>query len=132
MSANTPATNTTNNTVCWADIPVLDLDRAIRFYSTVLGAKVAKESGPGFQFGLLPHSQNNASGCLCQTADNRPSEQGPLVYLSVEGRLDDAIKAARTSGGRIIQDKHPIGPHGHRAVIVDTEGNRVALHSHQA
>jgi len=122
----------TSNTICWVDIPVANLDRAIRFYSAVLGAKVAKESVPGFEFGLLPHAQSNVSGCLCQTEDNRPSAQGPLVYLSVEGRLDDAIQTARESGGRIVQDKHQIGPHGHRAIIVDSEGNRVALHSQQA
>jgi predicted enzyme related to lactoylglutathione lyase len=122
----------TNNTICWADIPVLDLDRAIRFYSAVLGTKVMKESGPGFEFGLLPHTQNNVSGCLCRMDDSRPSEHGPLLYLSVEGRLDAAIRAARESGGRVVKDKQQIGPHGHRAVIVDTEGNRIALHSQQA
>src|SRR5262249_4181155 len=56
----------TNNTICWTDIPVLDLDRAIRFYSAVLGTKVTKESSPGFEFGLLPHVENNVSGCLCR------------------------------------------------------------------
>jgi uncharacterized protein len=88
--------------------------------------------GPGFEFGLLPHAQNNVSGCLCRMDDSRPSEHGPLLYLSVEGRLDAAIRAAREGGGRVVRDKQQIGPHGHRAVIVDTEGNRIALHSQQA
>jgi uncharacterized protein len=122
-----------NNTLCWVDIPVLDLDRAIRFYSAILATAVSKQSaGPGFEFGLLPHSENNVSGCLCRTNDNRPSEQGALIYLSVEGRLDDAVRAAGANGGKVVQSKQQIGPHGHRAVIVDSEGNRVALHSQQA
>ena len=54
---------------------------------------------------------------------------GPLIYLSVEGRLDDAVKAVTSSGGKVLQEKHQIGPHGFRAVIVDSEGNRLALHS---
>ncbi len=121
-----------NNTICWADIPVTDLDRAIRFYSAVLDAPVNKESSEGFEFGLLPHASENVSGCLCHTDDNQPSENGPLLYLSVNGRLDEAIQAARDNGGRVVRDKHSIGPHGHRAVIVDCEGNRIALHSQQA
>ncbi len=119
-----------NNTLCWTDIPVTDLDRAISFYSSVLGAPVAKQSIPGCEFGLLPHSEQNASGCLVVSEDSRPSLTGPLIYLSTEGRLDDAVEAARSGGGQVLQEKHQIGPHGFRAIIVDSEGNRIALHSH--
>ena len=45
------------------------------------------------------------------------------VYLSVEGRLDDAIKAVRANSGKVLEEKTQIGPHGFRAVIVDSEGN---------
>ena len=64
--------------------------------------------------------------------DTPPSEKGPLVYLKVEGRLEDAIAKAGEGGGKILQDRHPSGPYGHRAVIVDSEGNRIALHSQMA
>ncbi|PYM12728.1 MAG: hypothetical protein DME18_10640 [Verrucomicrobia bacterium] len=64
--------------------------------------------------------------------DNKPSEHGPLVYLSVEGRLDDAVRAVQKGGGKVLKDKHPIGPYGFRAVIRDSEGNRIALHSQTA
>jgi uncharacterized protein len=118
------------NTICWTDIPVSNLDRAIDFYSAVIGTPVVRQSMQGNDFGLLPHAQNNVSGCLVQAEDNKPSEHGPLVYLSVEGRLDQAIQAVRKGGGSVLQDKHPIGPYGFRAVIRDSEGNRIALHSH--
>jgi predicted enzyme related to lactoylglutathione lyase len=122
------------NTLCWTDIPVTNLDRAVKFYSAVLGREVSKMSEAGFEYGLLPHEEQNASGCLCVGGDsvgtaNQPSQTGPLIYLSVEGRLDDAVKAARTNGGKVLQEKHQIGPHGFRAVVVDSEGNRLALHS---
>ena len=84
------------------------------------------------EFGLLPHAGENSSGCLCKTDDNQPSEQGPLIYLNVDGRMDDAIRAVSLNGGKILKEKHPIGPYGFRAVIRDSEGNRIALHSHKA
>jgi hypothetical protein len=118
-----------SHTVCWTDIPVVDLDRAIRFYSAVLGADVSKQSQGGFDFGLLPHYDQNVSGCLVKAEGNQPSRTGPLLYLSVEGRLDDALVAAREHGGAILKEKESIGPHGLRAIIVDSEGNRIALHS---
>jgi uncharacterized protein len=72
------------NTLCWTDIPVTNLERAIAFYSALLGRAVSKESGDGFEYGLLPHEEQNSSGCLVKMEDNRPSQSGPLIYLSVE------------------------------------------------
>ena len=125
------------DTLCWTDIPVTNLDRAINFYSAVLGQEVSKMSEGGIEYGLLPHEEQNASGCLCvgsdsAGSDNKPSQSGPLIYLSVEGRLDDAVGAVRGNGGKVLQKKQQIGPHGFRAVIVDSEGNRIALHSSAA
>jgi uncharacterized protein len=115
-------------TICWTDIPVIDLDRAIAFYSAVLDAPVIKESQPGLEFGLLPHD-DNVSGCLTVSSDNQPSLTGPLIYLSVDGRLDKAVAAVSANGGQVLQAPHQIGPYGYRAVVVDSEGNRIALHS---
>lgn len=114
----------------WVDVPVVDLDRAIAFYAGVLGAPVTKEGGPGFSFGLLPHGGGEVGGCLyLPEADNAPSQAGPLVYLNVEGRLAQAVAAVRSGGGRVLQEVHPIGPHGFRALVLDSEGNRIALHA---
>jgi uncharacterized protein len=118
-------------TLCWTDIPVIDLDRAIEFYSAVIGKKVSKESAEGFEFGLLPHEGEESAGCLVVSEENKPSQTGPLIYLSVDGRLDDAIKAARANSGKVLQEKESIGPHGFRAIVLDSEGNRIALHSSQ-
>src|ERR1700747_1652020 len=121
------------DTLCWTDIPVMNLDRAIKFYSAVLGKEVKKLAESGMEYGLLPHAEQNASGCLCVRSDsggvdNRPSANGPLIYLLVEGRLDEAVEAARTQGGRILRARQQIGEHGFRAVIIDSEDTRTALH----
>jgi uncharacterized protein len=125
------------DTLCWTDIPVTNLDRAIKFYSAVLGKEVKKLSETGVEYGLLPHEEANASGCLCVRSDsggvdNTPSANGPLIYLLVEGRLNEAVEQARKNGGRILRARQQIGEHGFRAVIIDSEGNRIALHSSAA
>ena len=85
-------------------------------------------------YGLLPHEEQNASGCLCIRGDsggvdNTPSANGPLIYLSVEGHLDEAVEAARANGGKVLRARQQIGEHGSRAVVIDSEGNRIALHT---
>ncbi|MDC8785545.1 VOC family protein [Roseateles koreensis] len=118
-----------NNNVVWVDIPVTDLDRAMVFYSAVLGREVTKAGGPGFVFGLLAHEDMEVGGCLAEMSDNAPSQQGPLIYLNANGRMRLAVEAAQAKGGRVLNDVHQIGPHGYRAVLLDSEGNRVALHA---
>ena len=86
------------------------------------------------EYGLLPHEEQNASGCLVVRGDsggvdNRPSANGPLICLSVEGRLDEAVETARKNGGKVLRARQKIGEHGFRAVIIDSEGNRIALHA---
>lgn len=117
------------NQIVWVDIPVKDLDRAIRFYSAVLGVPVKKEESPGMAIGILPHQDGEVGGCLFKNEGDEPSSKGPLLYLNATGRLDQAIAAVAANGGKILQPKQPIGPYGHRAIVLDSEGNRVALHS---
>jgi uncharacterized protein len=117
------------NQIVWVDIPVVNLERAIGFYSAVLGSPVKKQEYPGMEIGLLPGSDPDVSGCLAAGGDLRPSDSGPLIYLNAQGRLDEAIAAVEPNGGKIVQPRHQIGPYGFRAIILDSEGNRVALHS---
>ncbi|MCI4429311.1 MAG: VOC family protein [Burkholderiales bacterium] len=119
-----------SNSVVWVDIPATNLDRAIAFYSAVLGSAVTKEGGPGFVFGLLPHSGTDVGGCVyVADHDNAPSKVGPLIYLNAQGRLAQAVQAAIEHGGLVLQAIHQIGPHGSRAIVLDSEGNRIALHA---
>jgi predicted enzyme related to lactoylglutathione lyase len=117
------------NTICWADIPVLDLDRASKFYSKILNEPVEIITAHGFKFALLSHKDDNVAGCLT-TFDNRtPSSNGILIYLEVTGFIDQAISAATLNGGTVTENKTQIGEYGFRALIQDTEGNIVALYS---
>jgi predicted enzyme related to lactoylglutathione lyase len=115
--------------VVWFDIPVQDLDRALRFYSAVLGSTIKRQEFPGMAMGVLPHSDGEVGGCLYQSDEDKPSDHGVLNYLNANGRLDQAVAAVEPNEGKVLQPKHTIGPYGFRAIILDSEGNRMALHS---
>jgi predicted enzyme related to lactoylglutathione lyase len=118
------------NHVVWFDIPVIDLKRAVEFYSRVLSLKIdVYETEPGCSMGVFEHTNQGVSGCLYTDKVARPSAQGPLLYFNAQGRLDDAIAQVEKHGGKILEPKHQIGPHGFRSVVLDSEGNRIALHS---
>lgn len=115
--------------IVWVDIPVIDLARAMNFYSEVLDCDIEKHEHEGMVFALLPHQDNDVAGCLVLDKTIKPSTDGPLVYFNVNQRIDAAINAAKAHGAIIVEEKKQIGPWGYRAIIIDSEGNRVALHS---
>jgi len=121
-----------SNQIVWCDIPVTNLDRAVRFYSAVLGKPVVKQSTSavgGMDYALLPDAGQDVSGCLLFSKDLKPSADGPTIYLNCEGRLPLAIAVVDLNGGRVLEPRTPMGDLGFRAIVLDSEGNRIALHS---
>lgn len=115
--------------VVWLDIPVNDLERAIGFYSAVLNCEVKREAVEDKEIAVLPCDEGCAGACLFHREGEKPSATGPLFYLNAQGRLDEAVKAVEDNGGKVLKPKHPLGPYGFSAVVLDSEGNRFALHS---
>ena len=122
------AFNSLHNRAVWFDIPVADLDRAAAFYRAVLAVDVQKQEFDGLAFCFLAHDEGNG-GCLVPGATEISSTGGILVYLNVDGRIRDAVTKVEQRGGKVNEPIHSIGPHGFRAVVLDSEGNRIALHS---
>lgn len=120
--------NADKNRAVWFDIPVADLDRARSFYSKVLAIEVHRDEYDGNAFCVLDHKDGNG-GCLIPDEQAVRADGGILVYLNAEGRIRDAISHVEALGGSVLQPIHAIGPHGYRAIIRDSEGNRIALHS---
>lgn len=120
--------NSTQNRAVWFDIPVADLDRAAAFYRGVLGVGVQREQFNDFAFCVIEHHDGNG-GCLVPKAGEIRSDGGILLYLNVDGRMRDALGRVESLGGKVLEPAHAIGPHGWRAIILDSEGNRLALHS---
>lgn len=117
------------NRAVWFDIPVADLGRAIKFYEAVLNIKIHKGKHDNHCFGIF-HHENGNGGALVEKKSEITSTAGILLYLNVSGRIKDAITQVETHAGKIIEPIHPIGPYGFRAIVLDSEGNRIALHSH--
>ena len=120
--------NQKHNRAVWMDIPVKDLDRSVTFYKAVLGIEVSKHEFDGVQFAVLDHDEGNG-GCLVVKEEEISSTAGLLVYMGTEGRIQDAVGKVESNGGKVIDPVHPIGPHGFRAIVHDSEGNCIALHS---
>ncbi len=125
--------NTKRNPIGWIEIPVLDLTRAARFYETVFQIEIQKVQFGTLLMGWLPSHEEaaGASGALVQfEAAYKPSnEYGPLVYFSSED-VNDELSRVEESGGTILQNKTQISAEvGYMALVSDTEGNRIAIHS---
>lgn len=120
--------NSTQNRVVWCDIPVADLDRAIAFYRGVLAIGVDKMDFNGMAFALFEHNEGNG-GCLVSESGYAGNTKGPLIYMNVDRRIRDAVAHVEPLGGKVLEAIHPIGPHGFRALVLDSEGTRIALHS---
>ncbi len=118
------------NAINWFEIPVTDFARAKKFYEALLDAPITEMPYPEGKYGMLPADmQNGVGGGIVQGEGFEPSEKGALVYLN--GGDDLAVPLARveTAGGRVTLPKTAIGPNGFMAHFIDTEGNKVALHS---
>ncbi len=111
----------------WFDIPVMDLEQAASFYRAVLAIPLHRERSAGVVHYVLEPSGGNG-GCLVQS-EVPIRAGGVLVYLNVDGRIRDAVLRTQQCGGRIIEPVRAIAPHGFRAIVLDCEGNRIALHS---
>jgi len=120
--------NAAQNRLVWFDIPVADLERAAAFYRGVLGIGVHVEMSPGYSFAVLEHKDGNG-GCLVPKAGEISGNSGILVYLNANGRMREAVRQVGKLGGRIVEPPQSIGPHGFRAIVIDSEGNRIALHA---
>jgi predicted enzyme related to lactoylglutathione lyase len=117
------------NANSWFDIPVTDIARATRFYETLLAAQLNRaEELRGIKIAIFPHERGSgAGGCLRQSGT--PGGGGTMVYLDVRGQLDACIARVEKAGGALLVPKTDIGPAGFFAVIRDTEGNEVGLHT---
>jgi uncharacterized protein len=117
------------NAINWFEIPCANLDRAQKFYETVLDTKLQRMDANGIPHGIFVTPEGQVGGALVVDKQNKPSAQGPRLYLDATGKLDASLERVAKSGGEVVLPKTDISPHGFMAIVRDTEGNHVALHS---
>jgi predicted enzyme related to lactoylglutathione lyase len=121
-----------HNMVGWFEIPVTNIERAKTFYDTVFGVEINIQDFGGTLMGWFPFAEGKlgASGSLIQNDAYIPSEnKGVLIYFSSED-INTEINRVEAAGGKIVKEKTQISADiGYMALFIDSEGNRIALHS---
>ena len=112
----------------WFEIPVTDLDRAKTFYEKIFEVNIEITDFGNFKMGILPH--NSVGGALVQGEAYKPSREGTLIYLDANPDLTVTQNRVAEAGGEVLIEKRLISPeYGYMALLLDSEGNRIALHS---
>lgn len=119
---------TSFNPVVYFEIPVTDIDRAIKFYKSVFQFDFQKEVIDHNEMALFPFTdgQTGISGALAKGEIYKPTKNGVIIYFKTLN-IDNTLKLATENGGQILYPKTDNGL-GFVAEFEDTEGNRIALH----
>jgi predicted enzyme related to lactoylglutathione lyase len=118
------------NMINWFEIPVSDFERAKLFYETIFDITMTVTEIQGYKMAFFPAYEGAVSGAICYGEGYIPSGAGSLMYLNANPDVNLVLDKTVQAGGKIIVPKTLIGEDtGYYAFIVDTEGNRIALHS---
>lgn len=122
------------NAISWFEIGTTDLDRASKFYETIFNLKLAPLDLPNIKMRMFPldDMMTQVGGALVDSGGfHKPSAtDGPLIYLNGNPDVQNVLDKVEEAGGKIMVPKTEISPeYGYMAVIMDTEGNRIGLHS---
>jgi predicted enzyme related to lactoylglutathione lyase len=124
---------TFKNAISWFEIPTEDINRAQKFYEAIFDMVMITMDMPQLQMRMFPlESPMGVGGALtyAQGFYKSSATDGPLVYLNANPDVQNILDKIEAAGGKIVVPKTEISPeYGHMAVFIDTEGNRVALHS---
>ncbi len=118
------------NVIGWFDVPTKDFDRAVKFYSDILGKSIKVDTFMNQKLGFFPMDGRDGVGgdIIPPSKDHKPSSDGTRVYLTCEDKLDKVISRVEKAGGKVLKPKFSIGDMGMIAIIQDSEGNHIGLH----
>ena len=115
----------------WFEIPATDFDRAVQFYSQIYNYEMPTRDMGHIKMGFFQHEQGSGIGGSVVSGDGYiPSIDGAKIYLNGGADLSQVLKRVEAAGGKVVMSKTEIAPDiGYFAIIDDTEGNRIYLHS---
>lgn len=122
-----------NHAISWFEIGTTDLTRATTFYETIFGVSLIVMDLPNIKMRMFPIADMKGVGGAIVDSNgfHKPSAtEGPLIYLNGNPDVQQVLDKVEAAGGKILVPKTEISPdYGYMAVIIDTEGNRIGLHS---
>jgi predicted enzyme related to lactoylglutathione lyase len=123
-----------NNAISWFEIGTNNLERATKFYETIFNIKLSPLDLPNIKMRMFPldNMMTGVGGAIVDSGGfHKPSStDGPLIYLNGNPDVQKVLDRVEAAGGKIMVPKTEISPeYGYMAVIIDTEGNRIGLHS---
>lgn len=119
-----------NSLISIVEIPTNDFARAVAFYQSVLGVSIEEVDMDGITMGVLPGNGEAVNVALVKGEDYTPTAGGVVVYLNAGEDLQLMLNTIERSGGKTVLPKTEISPEmGYFAHFMDTEGNRLGLHS---
>ena len=118
------------NTVKWFEIPSSDFDRAVTFYETIFGQELRKADFMGTPTAVFSYERPAVSGCIVKEDGQKPAASGTVVYLNADGVFDEVLSRVPKAGGKVESVIELPGGLGRSAHIIDSEGNRVGLHTY--
>jgi predicted enzyme related to lactoylglutathione lyase len=117
------------NYIAWFEIPATNFERAVNFYNTIFQIRLATNKMNGYSMAYFP-SKEGAGGAIICGEGSFPSDTGPLIYLNGGEDLNNVLSRVEAAGGRILMQKQRINADaGCFALFIDSEGNKLALHS---
>ena len=121
------------NAISWFEIPSTDLDRATKFYETIFSLQLTPMDMQNIRMRMFPiEDMSGIGGAVVDSGGfHKPSAtDGPMIYLNGNPDLQKVLDKVEEAGGKVLVPKTEITPeYGSMAVIIDTEGNRIGLHS---
>ena len=113
----------------WFEIPAQDLDRASKFYESVLDARLKREDNGQIRMAVFPHDKSLPTGALVKGEGYQPAEKGAVVYLNVDS-IEPTLARVPKAGGTVLRPATKLPDQGGVfAQIRDSEGNRVGLYA---
>lgn len=123
------------NAIYWVEIPAKDFERAMKFYEAIFNIEMLLIPMPRGKYAIFPLDKNalGAGGAIVEGNGYEPAQNGVIVYID-RGNEDLAIPLSKVekAGGKVILDKIKNSENegtGFIAQFIDTEGNRIGLHS---
>lgn len=114
--------------ITWFEIPSLDFNRAVEFYERVFNTHLKREEMDGIAMAIFPHSEEQSAGGIVHGGAYKPANDGVCIYL-YSTDFDAALVRVEQHGGKVVLPRMGIGCNGFIAHFIDSEGNRIGLHT---